>query len=167
MASSTSFYSYTDANGVQVVVQKLADVPEQYREQVKRIDLSKPAITLPASPSENAQATPADGFGLCGKGTFLNVPSFILGAGTGLALGCMAMLALRRTNRLLSLVVAGVVMAALSLGYIAYVRRQAGLSGSGLATPATLVDDARAAASTLNKRNQEQQRALDELDKQH
>ena len=166
MASSTSFFSYTDANGVQVIVQKLADVPEQYREQVKHIDLSKPAITLPASPSENAQATPADGLGLCRKGTFLNVPSFILGAGTGLALGCVAVLALRRASRLLSLVVAVVVMAALSLGYITYVRRQAGLPGSGLATPAILMDDARAAAGTLNKRNLEQQRALDELDKQ-
>jgi hypothetical protein len=166
MASSVNFYSYSDAKGVQVIVQKLADVPEQYREQVKHIDLSKPALTLPTSPRENAQATPADGFGLGAKGTFLNVPSFILGAGMGLALGCMAMIALRRANRLLSLVVAVVVMAALSLGYITYVRRQAGLPGSGLATPATLMDDARAAAGTLNKRNLEQQRALDELDKQ-
>jgi len=166
MASSTDFYSFTDGKGVQVIVQRLADVPEQYRSQVKHIDLSKPAIARPTSPSENAQGTPTDAFGLCGKGAFLNVPSFIIGAGTGLALALVAMLALRRTNRFLSLALGVVVVAALGMGYLTYVRRQARLPGSGLATPATLLDDARTAASSLNNRHMEQERVLDEIDKQ-
>jgi hypothetical protein len=47
VASTTSYYSYTDANGVEVIVQRVTDIPEQYREQAKHIDLSKPAIALP------------------------------------------------------------------------------------------------------------------------
>jgi hypothetical protein len=38
--------------------------------------------------------------------------------------------------------------------------------GSALATPATLLDDARSAVGALNKRNVEQERALKEIDKQ-
>jgi len=89
-----------------------------------------------------------------------------MGAGTALALGLVAMLAFRRATRLLSLVAGVAVMAALGIGYITHVRRQAGLPGSGLATPATLLDDARAAAGALNKRNIEQERTLDQVDKQ-
>jgi hypothetical protein len=168
MASSTSYYSYTDIHGVEVIVQRFADVPEQYREQAKHIDLSKPAITLPASPSQNStlQTALVDAMGACGKGTLLHVPSFIIGAGTALALGLVAMLAFRRANRFLALVASAVVVAALGLGYMTYVRRQAGLPGPALATPATLLDDARAAAGALNKRQVEQEQALDEVDKQ-
>ena len=164
MASNTSFFSFSDANGVEVIVQRLTDVPEQYRAQAKHIDLSKPAITLSSSPSENAPARP------CGKGTFLHVPSFIAGAGAGagtaLVLGLVAVLAFRRASRVLALVVGVVVMAALGIGYMTYVRRQAGLPGSGVATPATLLDDARAAAGALNERHMEQERTLNEIDKQ-
>ena len=164
MAAGNSFYSFTDAKGVEVIVQRMTDVPEQYRAQAKHIDLSKPAITLSSRPRENAPASSG------GKGTFLHVPSFIAGAGAGagtaLVLGLVAVLAFRRASRILALVVGVVVMAALGIGYMTYVRRQAGLPGSGLATPATLLDDARAAAGALNERHMEQERALNEIDKQ-
>jgi uncharacterized membrane protein (Fun14 family) len=165
MASSTSYYSYTDATGVEVIVQRFADVPPQYRDQAKHIDLSKPAINLPVDFGENAKAMPSDALG-AGKGTSLHVPSFVIGAGTALVLGLVAMLAFRRANRFLTLVVGVGVMAALGIGYMTYARRQAGLRGVGLATPATLLDDAREAASALNKRQVEQDRTLNEVDKQ-
>jgi len=168
MASNTSFFSFADTNGVEVIVQRLTDVPEQYRAQAKHIDLSKPAINLPARLSENspAQTKPADALGPCGKGTILNVPSFIIGTGTGLILGLIAMLVFRRSNRFLSLAFGVAVMAMLGIGYMTYVRQKAGLMGSALATPATLLDDARSAVGALNKRNVEQERALKEIDKQ-
>jgi hypothetical protein len=156
MATSSSFFSYTDAQGVEVIVQRLADVPEQYRAQVKHIDLSKPAITLRPGSGERAQTPPA----------VLHVPSFVLGAGTALALGCVALLVFRRAHRFLALVFGVVVIAALGLGYMTYVRRQAGLPGSGLATPATILDDARSAAGALDEQQKQQERVLNELDKQ-
>jgi hypothetical protein len=96
----------------------------------------------------------------------LHVPSFVLGAGTALALGCVAMMVFRRAHRFLALVVGVVVMVALGVGYLTFVRRQASLPGSGLATPATILDDARAAAGALDERHKEQERVLNELDKQ-
>jgi hypothetical protein len=157
MASSNSFFSYTDAAGVEVIVQRLADVPQQYRDQVKHIDLSKPAITLRSASGENTQ-TP--------HGMFLHGPSFILGAGTTLVLGMLARLAFHRAYRLLALAVGVAVMAALGIGYMTSVRRQARLLGSGLTTPITVLDDARAAAGALNERHHEQERLLDDVDKQ-
>jgi hypothetical protein len=168
MASSPSFYSFTDAQGVEVIVQRFADVPEQYRAQAKHIDLSKPAITIPVNQGENdsVQTMPSGAFGGCGKGAGVHAPSFILGAGAALALGLVARLAFRRASRLLALVVGVAVVAALGIGYMTFARRQAGLRGSGLATPATLLDDAREAAGALNQRQIEQERALNEIDKQ-
>ena len=157
MASSNSFFSYTDAKGVEVIVQRLADVPDQYREQVKHIDLSKPAITLRSGSGQNPQTA---------QGTFLHGPSFIMGAATALVLGLVAMVAFRRAHRVLGLAVGVVVMAALGLGYMTYVRRQAGMPRAGLATPTTILDDARSAAGVLNERNREQERVLDDVDKQ-
>ena len=157
MASSNSFFSYTDAAGVEVIVQRLADVPQPYRDQVKHIDLSKPAITVRSGSGDNPQSA---------QGTSLHGPSFILGAGTMLALGLLAMLVFRRSHRVLAMVVGVVVLAGLGLGYMTYIRRQARLPGAGLATPGTVLDDARAAAGALNERHREQERVLDEVDKQ-
>jgi hypothetical protein len=166
MASKNNFFSYTDAQGVEVVVQGLAEVPEQYRAQAKHIDLSKPALTLPSRPDDVVQTTTANARPSGGKEATLHVPSFLLGGGTALVLGCVALLVFRRAHRMVAVMVGVAVMAALGVGYWTYVRRQAGLPGSGLATPATLLDDARAAADGLNKRHMEQNRALDEIDKQ-
>jgi len=74
MATSSSFFSYTDAQGVDVIVQRLADVPEQYRAPRSSTSICpKPAITLRPGSGERAQTPPAA----------LHVPSFVLGAGTG------------------------------------------------------------------------------------
>lgn len=166
MASSNSFFSYTDATGVEVIVQRVADVPEGYRAQVKHIDLSKPAITIPSDPGETLQTVPAAAPGQDGKGTLLHVPSFILGAGAAVLLGLVVAAAFRRAHRFISLAAAVVVMAALGIGYLTYARQWARLQGKGLATPATLLDDARAAAGALNERNREQERVLNDVDRQ-
>jgi hypothetical protein len=78
----------------------------------------------------------------------------------------VALLVFRRAHRFLALVFGVVVIAALGLGYMTYVRRQAGLPGSGLATPATILDDARSAAGALDEQQKQQERVLNELDKQ-
>jgi len=157
MKESGSFYSYIDTQGVDVIVQSLADVPEQYRAQVKHIDLSKPAITLPSGPGEASKVTPE---------TSVHVPSFFLGAGAATVLGLLGMVAFRKAHRILGVAAAVAVMAALGIGYMTFVRRHAGLRGAGLVTPASLLDDARAAAGALNERHREQEHVLNELDKQ-
>jgi hypothetical protein len=47
---------------------------------------------------------------------------------------------------------------------LAYLRQQAGLPAAGLTTPAVLIDDARNAAGTMDKRYKAQERDLREIE---
>jgi len=170
MASKPSFFAYTDANGVDVVVQRLADIPEQYRAQARPLDLSRSVRTMSGGQgdeSDSAQAprAPAVAEGKQGTQSSFHAPSFAMGAVTAVSLGLVVWLALRRTSRVLSLAFAALIMATLSLGYLAYIRHQAGLSPAGLTTPAVLIDDARNAAGAIDKRHKQQEleiRAVEE-----
>jgi hypothetical protein len=152
-----SYFSYTDPHGVEVVVDRLADVPEAYRSQAKHIDLSKPALTVRVPPAGQAPASRPT--------VSLDGASFAIGAATRLVLGLLLVLAARRATRSLGLVAMAFVICLMAMGYFGYLRREAGLSGQGLATPGILLDDARAAAQAMKQRNDEQARALQQLDR--
>ncbi len=87
-----------------------------------------------------------------------------MGAVTAVSVGLVVWLALRRTSRVLSLAFAALIMAVLGLGYLAYIRQQTGLPPAGLTTPAVLIDDARNAAGTIDKRYKEQEREIHALE---
>jgi hypothetical protein len=171
--AKSSYFSYTDAHGVDVVVDRLADVPEAFRARAKHIDLSKPALTVrePAARVSGKRDGNSGGEGF--SGLPVHGPSFAVGAATGLMVAVLAVfgvLAVRRTTttRLLGLLAMAFVIVCglgmVTLGYVSYLRREAGLPGRGLAPPSTLLNDARAAASAMNQRNDEQARALQSLD---
>ena len=171
MASKSNFFAYTDADGVDVVVQHLADVPEQYRAQARQLDLSKPAKTASVGGGEGddsahgaASPTPAAADGRQGIAAAFYGPSFVMGAVTAVAIGLTVWLAFRRMHRVLSLALAALIMAALGLGYLAYVRHQAGLPPAGLTTPAVLIDDARSAAGAIDKRHNKQDQEIREIE---
>lgn len=152
-----SYFSYTDSHGVEVVVDRLVDVPEAYRSQAKHIDLSKPSLTVRVPPAGQAPAS---------RSTLsLDGPSFAIGAGTGLVLAVVLALAARRATRGLGLIAMAFVGCLMAMGYFGYLRREAGLSGQGLATPGTLLNDARAAAQAMKQRNDDQARALQQIDR--
>lgn len=165
MGSATSYYHYKDAEGVEVIVQRLDEVPIKYRAQAQKLDLSKgpvwaspksTPIELPAVPS-TAQA-PSKEFWRA-----IHWPSFAVGAVISLAAGMVFALLLRRRSRILSILVGMVAMMAFGIGYLTFLRHQVGLRSTGLATPATIIDDARAAASTAQKRYDLQEKTLDQI----
>ncbi len=155
MAANSNFFVYTNAEGVDVVVSHLSDVPPGHRSQVRVVDLSQPAIKMPrvevARPAAVAAPPAAKPW---------HAPSFAVGAGAGLAVGIAIVLAFGRTTRIVSLLLGGLVAAGLALGYLSFARHQAGLPSVGLTTPAILLDDARQAAETMRRRNEEMERAL-------
>ena len=165
MAANSSFFVYTDASGADVIVQRLADVPEPYRAQARQFDLSKPAKTVSAQRDDDCDPTqdatsraPTAAEGRAGIASAFHGPSFAMGAVTAVSLGLVVWLALRRTSRVLSLAFAALIMAVLGFGYLAYIRQQTGLPPAGLTTPAVLIDDARNAAGTVDKRYKGQER---------
>jgi len=172
MPSNSSFFVYTDATGVDVVVQHLADVPAQYRAQARQLDLSKPAKTVSAgrggrddSTQGSASPMPDAVDGKQGVSANFHGPSFAMGVVTAISVGLVIWLASRRTGRILSLAFGLLILAVLGLGYLAYLRQQVGLRPAGLTTPAVLIDDARSAAGTVDKRYQEQEREMREIEK--
>jgi hypothetical protein len=165
MDTNVDYFSYTDAHGTEVVVQRLNQVPEQYRSHVKHIDLSKPALTL-RSPSSHIVTLGQPGFCLRGQATCFHWPSVVVGASVAFVLGMVAVVLVRRASRLFWFVIGLAAITVLSTSYLGYVRYQAGLSPAGLAGPGALIGDARRAARAVNDRNQEQERLIQDIDRQ-
>lgn len=163
VGAQNDYFSYTDANGVEVVVGRLADVPPAARAQAKHIDLSTPALRVPSAGAPEASTA-------AGKLCFGPAPgcihpsSFLIGAATALLLGGVAMLLFRKAARLVAVVAGVIVLGALAAAYLTHVRRAAGLPDKGLVTPGVLLDDARAAVEAVDQRNRQQAKAIDEIE---
>lgn len=164
MGSARGAYVYKDKDGVDVIVQRFKDVPSEYRAQATPLGSRKADVPVPSPGSEDV---PADASGRPEVGmapAAVHWPSFAVGAGTALAAGLVLVLALRRHARVLSLLVAGLAMLAFGVGYLTFIRQQAGLRPAGLATPATILEDSRSAAAAAQKQFKEQEKTLDEID---
>jgi hypothetical protein len=167
MASGRGFFTYKDGDGVDVIVQNLKEVPPEYRAQARLLE--------PGSVSPSSQKAQADGPGPAarvetttasiGRGFSVHWPSFAVGAGTSFIVGLVLVLVLRRHSRVLSLLVAALGMVAFGVGYLTFLRQQVGLKPAGWATPATILDDARSAAAAAQKQINQQEKALNEIDK--
>ncbi len=166
MGAQEGYFSYTDANGVEVIVGRLSDVPELQRAEAKHIDLSKPALRVPSNDGAGTSGGAMPRLCLGDTPGCLHAASFLIGAAVALVLGGAGMLAFRKAARVVALVAGIFVIGGLVTAYLTRARRAAGLPGDKLATPAVLIDDARAAAKAAEEHQRKQARALDELDKQ-
>jgi hypothetical protein len=165
MGAQEGYFSYTDATGVEVIVGSLTDVPEPQRAEAKHIDLSKPAIRAPSGEPGRTDG-PMPRLCLGDVPGCLHTASFLIGAAVAVVLGGVGMLAFRKAARLVAGVAGVFAIGALVTAYLTHARRLAGLPGDKLATPAVLIDDARAAAKAAEEHQRKQARALDELDRQ-
>jgi hypothetical protein len=160
----TGYFTYTDGNGVQVIVERLADVPTKYRADVGYIDLSKPPVKVA---DVGARPVPAQKAGnLClGEGACLHITSFLLGAAAALVLGGAGLLLFRRSLRLLGVLAGIVLVAALTVALLTYARSEIGLQPKGLVTPKVLVDEARATVKAVDEHHRTQAHSIDEIEK--
>jgi hypothetical protein len=165
MASKTDYFSYTDAQGTEVIVQQLNEVPAQYRAKAKHIDLSKPAFTLRA-PSSQPAAARGNGVCLPGHATCFHWPSVAVGASAALVLGLAAVLLLRRARWLFWAMLGLAAVTVLSTAYLGYIRYQTSGAPAGLASPADIIGDAKRAADALKRSNEAQERLLKDIENQ-
>lgn len=161
VGAQDDYFTYTDAGGVQVIVGRLADVPQPYRAQAKHIDLTKPALRMPSVATGKAGEASAAKLCLPASTACVHATSFLIGAAVALVLGGVGVLAFRKAARLVTLVAGIVVVGALVAAYLTAIRRAAGLPGDGLATPARLIDDSRAAAKAMEDHYRQQAGSLD------
>lgn len=160
------FYRFVDEHGEVHLVDSLARVPARYRDGVQTVDLAQATFAVqPGRPNGSISKQP--GPKMTNLGTFiasLDVPSVLVGVGLSLvAHGGFSLIRRRGGPWLRGALLLGAV-AVLSLGYIGWLRRTAGLGTSHWATPHQLVDDAKAAAEQMKVKLRRQQKALLELE---
>lgn len=152
---SSVFYRFEDAQGRVHIVDSLSAVPQEHQSKAVRIELSAPPERQTTTNTELAstpsQAPPA-----------LDWPSFGAGFGTAAVLGA-ALFALRRRGPLPKLAVSLGLAALIGATYLGWLRRETGQSSSPLATPGALVQDARDAVQSLDRRNRQQEQLLEEI----
>jgi hypothetical protein len=147
-STASVYYRFDDAQGRLHIVDSLDQVPKPLRARAERIELVAPS-NKPTSWLSGTHWT-----------------SFGLGAGAALALVLVFWSMRRGWNPLLKLALVIGVAALLAGAYFGSIRRQSGQSDSVLASPSALIDDARRAVDQANRRNQEQEEALKEIDRQ-
>jgi len=145
---AATFFRYRDGQGRLVIVDAASKVPSSARGSVERISLA---------PRETSLGLPRD-FELHG-------PSFAIGLASAALVG-LVLLGTRRRSKLLRLALMLGVAALLGGAYLGLSRRLAGQSGALLATPDALIQDARDAVEQMNARTREQQRVLQELERE-
>jgi hypothetical protein len=149
------FYRYTDGTGRVVIVSSKAQIPAALRDQAQRIELDgTPENLVPASvPAAQARL-----------GSF-HAPSFLLGLGAALLVGTV-LFSFRRggASMVAKLLGGAALMFVLAGAYFGWLRRTTGQSDSLVSSPTELVDDARRAVEKVERRREEQEQVLEEIE---
>jgi hypothetical protein len=94
----------------------------------------------------------------------VDVRSLYLGVGVGIFAGFLLSWVLRILPRVGKIVLLAALICAGGLAYLGWMRRSAGLSQDLVATPQTLVDDAKTAVEKMNLRLRQQDEELKKIE---
>jgi hypothetical protein len=146
-----TLFSYTDKDGVDVVVDRLEDVPQQYRGKMKvtTLDGTSAEVTAPMP----TKALPAG----------VDPTSVAAGALGGIVIGFL-LGRLRGKARIASGLVTLIALLLLGTLYLTYLRSQTG-AGGRLSTPAAVIGDAQRAKLLMEQHQTSQQKALDAIER--
>ena len=183
-----TLYRWHDASGTEHLADALTEVPPAFRESAVLVEGGVSVeprgglrevgedLGIGVQRADNAanRALLAAEKAVFGKasGSRLHLPSIALGVGVVVLLVLVGSLLRKRSGRVLRLVLSVVLAGALGAGYLAWMRNAVSLapSGSGrptlLESPAAIVDQARQSADAMSKAAAEQQRKLEEIDRQ-
>lgn len=153
----TTLFTYTDKDGVDVVVDRLDDVPMQYRGKMKITTLGETTAEVRAPTKEEVKAKVEQlaqaplPFGLeplsIASGAFVGILfGFLVGFGAGKAGG---------SRRIVSAVVTMTVLALVATIYAAYGRR----------SPVAVINDTHRAKQLMETHRTSQQKALEEIER--
>lgn len=168
------FFRYDTADGRTVIVDSIDSVPMALRDRAERVvfGVNSPAdVRSSSDDSSEARASEA-GSPLPGlpPGFALDGASFGLGAGAGALLVALVLgLFGARFGTLRRLVLGGIVVGGLAFvaigAYLGWLQRSAGLGDATFASPRELVDEAKKVVETVERRRQEQERAIEEAER--
>ncbi|MGC4090278.1 MAG: hypothetical protein QM756_20850 [Polyangiaceae bacterium] len=147
------FYRYHTGDGRVVIVDSLDRVPSAERARAERVELEAP-VSETRFPLVSQVAAGMDW------------PSFA--TGFGVALGIAALLSFfgRGSSRLLGMLVVAAIVVAGAGAYFGLLRRSAGLGDGAFATPGAIIDDARRSVEQANKRQREQEKQIEQIQRE-
>ena len=147
-ASAAVYYRFQDTSGRTHIVDSLDDVPQASRAQTQRIEYQPRAepsvLQLPR--------------------TLSTWQTFGLGFGAALLLVFLFRRLPGTMRMVLRLSIIGGVLVLLSGAYLGWMRRATGQSRDALASPSTIIDDAKAAVEKMNARMAAEQAEIKEAE---
>ena len=175
------YYTYTAADGSRTMVERLDQIPDELRDTAVEHSYGEPkeASTL-GNVAE--MLTPKSNIEVIGGVAAPSMPGFpttpALGAGgVGALLAILALFLKPARRMLLKMGLMALISAALSGGYMMWIRHQAGSAGLGalgqalgggpgkVLNPLSVVDDAKQAAEMMKRQAKEREKQLDALEK--
>src|SRR5215471_3933088 len=147
--SSSVYYRYRGPDGRIVIVDSASQLPSDVRDRAERIELS-PAESTTTFTSPRR----------------LDWPSFAAGFGVALIFAAILLVLRRGSLRWLGfLAVLGLLIGGVG-AYLGLLRRTTGQSSEIFSSPAAVVDDARRAVDAMKKHEREQERAIEEIQRE-
>jgi hypothetical protein len=166
-----TYYVYRDDAGVEHIVDALELVPVRHRGKAKKWvmageeQLARGAMSEIGSALTGAVRTVSAPVRAPGHEA-LHLPSFLAGLAAAAAVFLGAVALRSRARRLAKVALVLVSIALLGGAYLGWMRRQTGLGAEMVTSPHVMVDSARDAAERLQRRMQEEQRLLEQIDAQ-
>jgi hypothetical protein len=147
--SGGAIYRYRGPDGRIVVVDSLSEVPEAQRPSAERVvAIDRPGAAATDMPWRFDWSSAAVGFGAA-------------------ALLAVVLFASRRGSRVVFGVVLVLGLGVLGMGaYFGLLRKSTGQAGSALASPSAVIDDAKRAVDQMERRNEEQERQIREIQRE-
>ena len=168
MAKASTLFTYRDKDGVDVVVDRLDDVPPQYRASMKVMTLDGTTEVKAATKEEaRAQVKAQAAQVLSQQAAKIDPTSVAIGGVGGVLVGCVlgVMIARGKRTRILGLMTTFLIIAACMTLYVTYLRQQSGLGSGGLASPTAIVDDAHKAKQAREDAQESQRKALEAIER--
>ncbi|MFC1641899.1 hypothetical protein ACFL5O_04305 [Myxococcota bacterium] len=154
--TTSVYFRYTDHDGGVHIVDSLSLVPRAARSRVQRIELTPP----PRAHSDSASPKPPE------TPWHFDGPSFGVGAGFAVMLGLVLWMLRRRPGLVLKIALPAAAATLLAGAYFAWLRKMSGHKDSQFSSPQDLVQDARSAVQSMNRRQKEQERLLREIERE-
>jgi hypothetical protein len=147
--SGGAIYRYRGPDGRIVVVDSLSEVPEAQRPSAERVvAIDRPGAAATDTPWRFDWPSAGVGFGAA-------------------ALLAVVLFASRRGSRVVFAVVLVLGLGVLGMGaYFGLLRKSTGQAGSALASPSAVIDDAKRAVDQMERRNEEQERQIREIQRE-
>jgi hypothetical protein len=179
-SSGAVLYRYQDASGIEHLADSLSEVPAALRSHAVAVQgdvtVSSPSVgerVHDEAELRSLQATAAAKVGArraeqalesVGWRMKLHLPSLGIGAGLTLALVLGLSALRRRPGRFLRLAFGLALAVAMGVGYLSWIRLATGVGSGGMATPASMINEARRAADAARTHAASQETLLEEID---